>query len=114
VQDFKVGDRVKVTMTRSFEGDVVVHAESPSGLAVHVPRSGTIWLDEEGGGGFVHTYELIAPAEPPVGSVLVDSDGDVWQCRARFWYCIGRSTPASWSEVSQFGPFTVLREGWGE
>jgi hypothetical protein len=114
VQDFKAGDRVKVTMTRSFEGDVVMHAASPSGLAVHVPASGTIWLDEEGGGGFIHTFELVTPAEPPVGSVVVDREGDTWQHLGRGWYCIGDGERTPWEEVATCAPFTVLREGWGE
>jgi hypothetical protein len=115
VQNFKAGDRVKVTMTRSFEGDAIGWPNSPSGLGVRTSQGGVYRLDEaESIGGFTYTFELITPAEPPVGSVLVDSVGDVWIRRASGWAVTGDGDIVPWSEVSSFGPFKVLREGWGE
>lgn len=28
------------------------------------------------------------PGEPPVGSVVIDGDGDAWQCRYNGWSCV--------------------------
>jgi hypothetical protein len=115
VQDFKVGDRVRVTMTRSFEGDVIGWPSSPSGLGVRVPDGGLYWLTEKSDrAGFDYMFELVTPAEPPVGSVLVSSGLCTWERGVRGWYAPGVEARHSWEEVSTYGPFTVLREGWGE
>jgi hypothetical protein len=115
VTDFKAGDRVKVTMTRSFEGDVIARIASPSGLAVRDPGDDVHWLtDSPDYHGSIYTFELIAPAEPPMGSVLVSSGLRTWERGVRGWYAPGVEARHSWEEVSTYGPFTVLREGWGE
>jgi hypothetical protein len=116
VTDFKAGDRVRLTRTAVHEGDVVDWPHSPTGLAVKMSHGGLYWIEEDGKQSydFVHTFELIAPAEPPVGSVLVDSDGDVWHRISRGWTVAGSDFLGTWAELQVTGPFTVLREGWGE
>jgi hypothetical protein len=115
VTDFKAGDRVKVTMARSFEGEVVDWPNAPSGLAVRAAGGSLYWMPQTTNSeGFDFTFELIAPAEPPVGSVIVSSGRCTWERAPGGWYAVGVTQRYDWEEVSTYGPFTVLREGWGE
>lgn len=53
--------------------------------------------------------------EPPIGSVVLDDDGDAWQSprggtdQPRQWWCVGIGTPRSWERLTDvFGPLRVI------
>lgn len=59
------------------------------------------------------------PVEPPVGSQVLDVDGDVWTRDDRGWWSIGpgwEGTAAdpdrsSWGDVQRWRPLTLVRSG---
>ena len=72
----KEGDRVRCTMGES----VVVGTATwvgPTGIDIELASGGkaTVWDPTE------WTVEVLPEPEPPVGTVVIDSGGDVWRRR---------------------------------
>lgn len=57
--------------------------------------------------------EVITPAEPPVGSIVHDRDGDLWHHGPDGWGIRRTNGDASWFEVVEYGPLTVIEVGNG-
>jgi hypothetical protein len=55
----------------------------------------------DGHGGYVHIREtvltLVAPAEPPQGSIVLDSSGDAWHRKDDFWWFGSRMV--TWAQL---------------
>lgn len=99
-----VGERVRCTL-----GDNVIvgifHGTYGSGRTVEVVVNDRI-CSLAGG----WTVEVLDVPEPPVGTVVVDREGDAWQRRPHGWQsaCPAFTAPTFDKLEAEWGPLTVL------
>lgn len=99
------GDRVRVTT--AFEGEVT--EASSGGISIRdgmgVPMT-FAWVPPFG----TRTVEILAPAEPPVGSVVLDKYGIAWQRLDDSWRSVGDDR-VMWADLQYLQPLTVIHRG---
>lgn len=124
VAKVKPGDEVTATFCIRFDGDAFTITGtiwgSTSG-ALAVGRE-TVRFKNGARGHFLTDLVITKPApdpEPPIGSVVLDQEGDAWQCY-RFgakavWRSLGDDMALSWDSISDlFGPLRVIYTPEGE
>jgi hypothetical protein len=103
--ELKRGDRVRVTTT--IEGTVTFASDTG---AIQLDNKWTFTADDMG---LKEAWEVLAPPEPPVGSIARDSRGNAHQRKLDGWHCTSRACrtgcPQAWDSLrDNDGPVEVV------